>query len=230
MHLSNKRPYTSLLCQIEGKPFKKRPREALITHTPLACLNEATQREFALIVIQTANRPISSRDQVFELCRCLKTNPLTEKTPIVVSLDKVHREIAYRMKQTGVRFMNISQASEPMNFGRLISAVNQLDARIRTDGILGQLCPFLHYRAIDDQSELITCHACRNRMVLGGRRLHEICESTDHRYCEHYLHSEINYDISQPNSKTAPGNPGLDWVSIGHRHGNVSSEVAGFNE
>jgi hypothetical protein len=52
---------------------------------------------------------------------------------------------------------------------------------------LSQLCTFLNYKPISDQNELITCAAYRNRMVLGGKRLHEVCQTETHLHCEFYL-------------------------------------------
>ena len=43
----------------------------------------------------------------------------------------------------------------------------------------------------DDQEELTVCGAYMNRMVLGGKRLHEVCETLNHLHCEYFINSGI---------------------------------------
>jgi hypothetical protein len=52
---------------------------------------------------------------------------------------------------------------------------------------LAILCPFLYYREIDSQHEMTVCGAYLDRMVLGGRRLRELCQTEDHLHCEYFL-------------------------------------------
>lgn len=220
---------TCLVCQLENELKVSNPEETKVTHTPLACLNEATQKEFALILIRFSPHLVSSRGEAIELCSCLKTNPLTRQSIIVVSMDRAHRETILCIQKIGVRFMSVSSSAKTISLGELILAVEQLDARFRTNHILSKLCPYIHYTPITDNCELITCQAYGNQMVLGGKRLREICESPDHHYCEYYLNSEIKDDVSQSNRKASPGNPGANRVSTAHRVGNVPVEVADFN-
>ena len=58
--------------------------------------------------------------------------------------------------------------------------------------ILAMICPFIHYIKIDSIKELTVCGAYRNRMVLGGGRLHEICEKENHLHCEYYLNPKFD--------------------------------------
>lgn len=52
---------------------------------------------------------------------------------------------------------------------------------------LKRLCPYLHYSQIDSRNEMTVCGAYLDRMVLGGQRLHEICETQEHLQCEYSL-------------------------------------------
>ena len=52
---------------------------------------------------------------------------------------------------------------------------------------LKRLFPYLHYSQIDSRNEMTVCGAYLDRMVLGGQRLHEICETQEHLQCEYSL-------------------------------------------
>jgi len=44
----------------------------------------------------------------------------------------------------------------------------------------------LHYIGIGYENERLYCGAYVDRMVFGGRRLHEICENGDYIQCEYH--------------------------------------------
>jgi hypothetical protein len=69
--------------------------------------------------------------------------------------------------------------------------IDELGPDDRLERHLPVLCSFLHYREIDAQHELTVCGAYRDRMVLGGFWLHEICETENHLHCEYYLNPRI---------------------------------------
>ncbi len=52
-------------------------------------------------------------------------------------------------------------------------------------------CPFLKRRPINADEEMSVCGAYRDRLVLGGRRLREVCETDNHRYCEYFLNPRV---------------------------------------
>jgi hypothetical protein len=183
-----------LICQLVEKPKIKNCEKAFIAGSLLTCLNEATKKDYELIVIIFSTRTISLRNRIFQLCECLKNNPLTRNTPILASIEMLHRDIVFKMQKVGVDFMKISR--EVIDCRILIRAVQKKEALFRSDWILANLCPFMYYSPIDDRCELITCRARKNRMVLGGKRLQEICETTDHLYCEYYQNPGMTYDIS----------------------------------
>ncbi|RJP77890.1 MAG: hypothetical protein C4522_14450 [Desulfobacteraceae bacterium] len=177
-----------LICQLYDQPEMLQSEKIIMTHTPLACLNEATGRHFGLIGICFSTRPLSARKGVFELCECLKSNPLTSETPLFVIMEIPHRDIVVEMKRIGVKFLAIFSADS--SFDKLEKIVKGMQRGETMDNIrltLSRLCPFLHYYPIDDQRELITCRAYGNRMVLAGKRLHEVCETDTYLHCEYFL-------------------------------------------
>ncbi len=180
-----------LICQLLKKPEIMQSKEAIITRTLLSCLNEATIRNFGLIIISFSTRSILLRSEIVELCACLKKNPLTCETPILASMEALHRDIAVNLKNAGVNFMKIHSPEAPLDPKPMMRAVQNGDASVLIDRLLGQLCPFLDYDPIDDQHELTTCRAYSNRMVLGGRRQHEVCETDSYLYCEYFLNPRI---------------------------------------
>jgi len=40
-------------------------------------------------------------------------------------------------------------------------------------------------------NSMTVCRAYGNRMVLGGERLHEICETSNHLHCDYFLNSRL---------------------------------------
>jgi len=162
-----------------------------MTRTLLTCLSEATQRDFGLILVNFSTRPISERCGIMELLTCLKNNALTGETPLFVSMETLHRDIVVKLKNVGVDFIKIHPPKATIEPEQILRVIQSKDASVRIDRFLTRLCPFLNYSAIDDQVELISCRAYRNRMVLGGKRLHEICETEDHLHCEYYLNPRV---------------------------------------
>lgn len=185
MALKNQKT-TALICELTENPEIVASEKTIITHTLLTCLSEATQRDFGLIIIHFHTRPISARAGIIALCSCLKNNSLTGQIPLFALMHTLHRDVIVRMKHAGVSFMNISSPEQPIYSKEMLSLIRRDDPSIRIGSFAAKLCPFLNYNPIDDRVELITCRAYRNRMVLGGKRLHDICETENHLHCEYY--------------------------------------------
>lgn len=181
-----------LLCQFRHNMVIAKTGGVIIAPDPLACLNEATRRNFGLVIISFTDMRVGVRNTVLELCRCLNTHPITKKTPILVSVESQHRDMAVRLIDAGVRFMEVRQSGAPIDPACLLRLVNLDDPSVSINLIMSRLCPFIRYSPIDDHCELTTCKAYRNKMVLGGRRLHEVCETGTHAYCDHFLHPRVN--------------------------------------
>ena len=145
------------------------------------------RRSYGLIILCFSTRSIHARSGIVELCRCLKSNSLTRKTPLFASIDRWHRALAERLKEAGLDFMGVRQSQNLINPEYISNRVQKTTISIHIDQIMSRLCPFLNYAPIYGRSELITCGAWRNRMVLGGKRLHELCETENHLHCEYFL-------------------------------------------
>jgi len=180
-----------LVCQLLQELEIVKSEAVTVTHSQLTCMSEATIRTFGLIVICFSTRNISDRDGIIELCTCLKNHPLTKETPLFASMDRLHRDITLQMQNAGLDFVEMRQSKEHIDPGYISNLVRNGGVSIRIDRILAQLCPFLNYTPIDNHSELITCQAYRNHMVLGGRRLRGVCETGSHLHCEYFLNPRL---------------------------------------
>ena len=181
-----------LICQPNQNLEVAKTGDVTITPDLLTCLSEATSRHFGLIIIDLTTKMISLRNDIIELCRCLNTHPLTKNTSVLVLVEFSHRNMAVRLADAGVRFMNIVQPGTPIDPEYLLRLVHLDDPSVNINRILARLCPFIHYSPIDDQCELTTCKAYRNRMVLGGSRLHDVCEKDNHVHCEYFIKPRVN--------------------------------------
>jgi len=175
-----------LVCQFDERTEIVKSDGVTVTHSPVSCLNEATTKSYGLIILCFSTRFIRARSGVVELGSCLKSNSLTRKTPLFASIDRWHRAVADRLKEAGLDFMGVRQSQNLINPEHISNRIQKTAISIHIDQIMSRLCPFLNYTPLNGHSELITCGAWRNRMVLGGKRLHEVCEAENHLHCEYF--------------------------------------------
>lgn len=154
--------------------------------SPMSCLDEAASKRFAGILIYHSARKMRERQALIELCSGLCENPLTRFTSMGVSLDCRNRELICRLRAAGIEHLDIRLPSKAVDPRKMWERLSAHDCSLKIDFHLARLCPFLHYRPISSQSEMITCKAYCNRMVLGGRRLREVCQTESHLMCEFY--------------------------------------------
>jgi hypothetical protein len=178
---------STLVCQLAGKKEMVGTEKVCIVHTPQSCLSKATESNFGLIIVLFSIRPVSAQESIIELCTYLKNNLWTKETPLFGLMDMPQRNMTLKLQNAGVDFIKIFSDETPIDPGYLNNIVREKDVRFYTGRFLDRLCPFLNYNPIDDQTELITCAAYKNWMVLGGKRLREICENDHHFHCEYYI-------------------------------------------
>lgn len=176
-----------LVCQPDEKTKTVKSDGVTVTHSPVSCLNAATTMDFDLIVLCFSIRSIRARTGMVELCRCLKRNALTCKTPVFVTVDRWHRALVEQLKDAGLDFMDVRGPQKRIHPENIFNRITKTGIGMRIDQVMSRLCPFLNYVPLTDHSELIACGAWRNRMVLGGKRLHEVCERANHLHCEYFL-------------------------------------------
>jgi len=150
-------------------------------------MDAAVSKEYGGIIIFFSTRLISARDSLIELCAHLNSNALTRSIHKCLSLGYQQRVLLAKLRKAGVLHVDITHTNEAANPWRIWERLNADESALRIESHLSRLCPFLRYRPISEQNELITCGAYRNRMVLGGRRLHEVCQAATYLHCEYYL-------------------------------------------
>lgn len=153
----------------------------------IQCLDRAVEESPAVIAVRFAPMPIREREAWVELCVALKRNRHTRDCAVVALLHAPHRRLLESLRRADVDYARIV-GDAGLDASRMRGIIQGLGEQDRLERHLSVLCPSLHYQRIDAQRELITCGAYRDRMVLGGRRLLEICQTGDHLHCEYALH------------------------------------------
>ena len=175
-----------LLCDITGKVGEHLlPEEALVS-SPVRCLNRAVDLKPELVVVLIDLIPFKEREALVELSAVLKRNSHTRKCLVLALLHSKHRKLIDDLNRAGVDFVKYIGGIK-LDSSQMQKIIDELGPDDRLERHLAVLCPFLHYRGIDSRHELTVCGAYRNRMVLGGHRMHEICETENHLLCEYYL-------------------------------------------
>lgn len=175
-----------LLCDTAGKVGGVSPPDEAWVSSPVQCLDKAVDAKPGLIVIRIGDMPIRERDTLVELSATLKRNRHTRNCPVLALLHTKHRKLLEDLNRAGVAFVKFigdcALGSDQMR--QIIDALGPSD---RLEPVLETICPFVHYRQIDSKHEMVLCGAYLDRMVLGGGRLHGLCETIDHLHCAYFL-------------------------------------------
>ena len=174
-----------LLCDVSGRFEPKSVGEEWVP-TPTQCLDRAVEGKPCIIVVCFGRMPIQQRDSLVELCVVLKRNARTRKAPLLALLHEKHRGLIENLKGASVDFVEFV-AEKPLRSSLIVEMIDGLSPDERVERQLDILCPYLHYDAIDDCREMTVCGAYLDRMVLGGKWLHEVCETEDHLTCKYFL-------------------------------------------
>ncbi|MFO8088903.1 MAG: hypothetical protein R6U13_03635 [Desulfatiglandaceae bacterium] len=158
--------------------------------SPIQCMEKAIDKKPGIIVILFGKMPIREREALVELSAALKRNIHTRRCRLLALLYSKHRKLIEDLKQAKVDYVRYIGDAE-LDSTRLREIIDGLGPDDILERHLTMLCPFLNYSKIDSRHEMKMCGAYLNRMVLGGRRLHEICETEDHFHCEYYLNPRL---------------------------------------
>ncbi|QTA81072.1 Uncharacterized protein dnl_33960 [Desulfonema limicola] len=175
-----------LLCDTTGRSNEFSASDNNFTASPIQCLDKAVDGNHEIIILSFNSMNIKERETFMELCAVLKQNSHTSSYPVLVLLDSKHREILEYLDKAGVDFIKYTDQARLDSFS-IQAIIDELGPGDHVKHHLEELCPFMNYSRIDSRIEMTLCGAYLNRMVLGGCRLHEICETREHLACEYYI-------------------------------------------
>jgi hypothetical protein len=185
---SGRRPARNLrflLCDATGSNERSTPEEEW-TVSPIRCLDKAVDETPKIIAVRFAQAPIQEQGILVELCAVLKRNSHTRGYPLLALLRCKHRGLIEELERARVDYVRYIDDTA-LGSTRMREIIEGLGPDDEMERQLARLCPYLHYDAIDADHEIIVCGAYLDRMVLGGRWLHEVCETEEHLHCEYYL-------------------------------------------
>jgi len=155
--------------------------------SPLMCLSAATENSYDAIILYMVGNSLTRTASMIELCAVLKKNHYTSTFPILAVCFAVNRQIIEHLKEANVDFVvfkknwgEIDLDANPVAFKQFMK-VEYSPAQV-----LKGLCPYIHYAPINTDKELITCEAYVNWLVLGPRRLKDLCQTPDYPSCPYY--------------------------------------------
>lgn len=175
-----------LLCDITNSISNFSSHDNVLVSSPIQCLDKAMECKPEIIVIYFGMMPIKEREALVSLCTVLKRNILTKDYPVLSLLQSKHRKVIENLAKAKVDYIRYIGDSK-LDAILIQEIIKVLGPGDRLKQIMKTICPFLNYSKIDAQNEMKVCGAYLDRLVLGGRRLHELCETQDHLHCEYYL-------------------------------------------
>ncbi len=176
-----------LVCDISGEMHGMvQGPDAVHVHSPVQCLNQAIIERPDAVVIRFGDIALRERDALIELCGVLKQNQHTKGIGVIALLCSKHRSVMERLRDAGVEYVRFLAKGKQSQTAIDVTTIKP-EPKDQVDFQLEILCPYLHYSKIDSRHEMTVCGAYLDRMVLGGHRLHEICETQGHLQCEYYL-------------------------------------------
>ena len=176
-----------MLCDIGNNVNEVSSSNEEWVSSPIQCLDRAVEWKPEVVVVSFGQISIQEREALVELSAALKRNSHTKQRTVLALLHSKHRKLIEDLERAKVDYVrHIGEVKLDSALVREI--IEDLGPEDRSESRLETLCHFLHYSKVDSQHEMTVCGAYLDRMVLGGRRLHELCETEDHLHCEYYQH------------------------------------------
>ncbi|MDD3312877.1 hypothetical protein [Pseudodesulfovibrio sp.] len=120
-----------------------------------------------------------------ELCETLKRNRRTRGCAVTVLLPGKDRALMDRLYAAGVDYAATATGGG-LDDRKALDILGSLGEGQRAGHFRAALCPYLGSVAPDGAGAMAVCGAYLNRMVLGGRRRRESCETENHARCEYF--------------------------------------------
>lgn len=180
------RESTILICDPRYNVKNAEYTDLDVTASPIRCLDRATEEHPGFVVIRFTDDLISERRILVELCAALKRNKNSRESQILALLPTKHRLLLEELKQAGVDYIWIEE-SPGLEYPYLPGLINHISENNSPERLLSPLCPYLNHARIAEDHEMTVCGAYLDRLVLAGKRLHELCETEAHHQCDYFL-------------------------------------------
>lgn len=174
-----------LLCDVTGRFGGLAGRELGVT-SPIQCLDRAVEENPEIIVWRFGCAPLWVHEWLVELVSILKRNSHTRSCNILALLQTRHRQLLQRLVLAGLDYVEYTD-STLLEATQIQKFLQRLGPDNNAAHQLEKLCPYLRYSRLKDSGDFILCGAYLERMVLGGTRLHKICETENHCSCEYFM-------------------------------------------
>lgn len=177
-----------LVCDASGDTGTD--RHGLWTRSPLSCLETAIEAVPDMILIRFPEPGDPIRGMYLELCEALKRNGRTRGCAVTALIPGKERALMDGLYSAGVDYA-VTVSGGGLDDRKVLDILNSLGERHRVAHCLDTLCPYLSSVALDESRAMPVCGAYLDRMVLGGRRLHELCETENHAGCEYFQNPRV---------------------------------------
>jgi hypothetical protein len=162
----------------------------LWTRSPLSCLESAIEAAPEIILIRFPEPTDPTHEMYLELCEVLKRNRRTRGCAVTALMPGKDRSLMDRLHLAGVDYA-VTVSSGGLDDRKVLDILDSLGQRHRVAYCRDTLCPYLSSVALDESRAMPVCGAYLDRMVLGGRRLHELCETENHAGCEYFQNPRV---------------------------------------
>jgi hypothetical protein len=156
----------------------------------LSCLEQAIDTAPDMILIRFPEPGDPTLGMYLELCEVLKHGRRTQGCGITVLIPGKDRFLMDKLRLAGVDYA-VPAFGGGLDDGKVRTLLDSLDERHRVDHCRDTLCPYLRSVPLDESRAMPVCGAYLDRMVLGGRRLHELCETENHAGCEYFQNPRV---------------------------------------
>lgn len=159
-------------------------------NTPLSCLESAMETVPDVILIRLPGPGDPARKSYLELCEILKRNRRTRNCRVAVLMPDRSRTLADRLHSAGVDYAAPAPGGG-MDGETAREILDSLGEADRMGRCRDAICPYLRNVPADGPNPMTVCGAYLDRMVLGGRRLHELCETESHTGCDCFQNPRV---------------------------------------
>jgi len=179
-----------LLCDTTGNVGELWSTDEEWVASPIQCLDKAVEGNPKIIIVRFGKMPFREREALVELIAALKRNSRSRRCPVLALLYSQHRKLIEDLGQAKVDYIRYIGDGK-LDSKQVQEIIRGLEPNDRLERHLVMVCSFLHYSKIDSQHEITVCGAYLDRMVLGGRRLNELCQTDAHLHCQYFQNPKV---------------------------------------